>query len=59
MSPLKITLRPPRTYVFGHRLHHAWAGLVLIVAGVGVVLSDIKDRHVWLVDLLVKHPDAP
>lgn len=31
-----------------HRLHHALIGFGLIAAGLLLVLSDLKDRHLWL-----------
>ncbi len=44
MSLIVITFRPPRVTVAGHRIHHAWLGVV-------IVLSDLKDYRVWLSDL--------
>lgn len=38
-----LTIGEPR-----HRLHHALIGFGLIAAGLLLVLSDLKDRHLWL-----------
>jgi hypothetical protein len=51
MSAVRITLWPPRTYIFNRRIHHVWPGVLLI-------LSDLKDWRVWLRDLLFRDPDT-
>lgn len=43
MPLIVVTLRPARVYVAGRRIHHFWAGLLLI-------LSDIRDWRVWWKD---------
>lgn len=47
---IRVTLLPPRCYLFGRRVHHGAVGLVLL-------LSDWHDRRRWLADL-VRHPLA-
>jgi hypothetical protein len=49
MRVVRISLFPPRFYLFGRRVHHGLIALVWL-------LTDWHDRHVWIRDLL-KHPE--
>lgn len=51
----------PRVWVCGRRVHHFWAGLLLVAfkrtrkLGIVLVASDWSDRTVWISDL-ARHP---
>lgn len=47
---LRVSLAPPRCYVFGRRVHHGLVGLALVA-------HDVHDWRVWVRDL-AKHPRA-
>jgi len=47
---LRITLRPPRAYVLGRRLHHGPVGIVVALAGMVTAYTDWHDRRVWVRD---------
>ncbi len=44
MLRVVVTLRPARVTVAGHRIHHFWVGLA-------IVISDLRDWRVWISDL--------
>lgn len=45
---IRVTLLPPRCYVFGRHIHHGLIGMLLM-------LHDRRDWRCWLPDL-VWHP---